>query len=409
MPDGTIGHSDVPSFRAGASALGDVHSSECANPDDLPINSGQTPAMTPKQRVLAALHGEPTDRVPIVDCVDWLPMTRLARLADVEVPSEKERFAFERLAARLTRALGIDSIWIPMSLGEEPIDEERVRDRYGSVYRLSIHGEPTVEEGPIHGPEDLAGFDMAGRLTAADFDGVRAAREFLGPDYPVWVYFADTFKLSWKLRGGMEALLWDFVTDPQLVHGLARVTTDATIATIRGAAEAGADVLLMEGDLAANKAPIFSPAHFREYVKPYYAEIVAAAHDCGLPIIKHSDGNMWPFMEDLIEVGFDGYNPIQPQCMDIAEVKEKLGDRLCLVGNIDCVETLVSGSREEVVAEVRETLRIAAPGGRYILASSNSIHAGVAAENYLAMVEAGTKHGAQAWCFGQNPQERRAK
>jgi uroporphyrinogen decarboxylase len=349
--------------------------------------------MTPRQRVLAALRGEQPDRVPIVDCIDWAPMVAIARLLDVDVPAADEPFASERLAARLTPALGIDSIWIPMPLGEEALDEERVRDRYGSVYRLSVHGEPTVEEGPIASLSDLDGFDMAGRLSAADFDCVRTARELLGSDYPVWVYFADTFKLSWKLRGGMEALLWDFVKDPALVHGLARVTADATIATIRGAADAGADVLLMEGDLAANKGPLFSPAHFREYVKPYYAEIVAAAHDCGLPIVKHSDGNMWPLMKDVVEIGFDGYNPIQPQCMDLAEVKQCFGDRLCLVGNIDCAETLVSGTRDEVAAEVRETLRVAAPGGRYILASSNSIHPGVAVENYLAMVDAGLEHG----------------
>ncbi len=358
-----------------------------------PVTARSDCVMTPRQRVLTALGGGQPDRVPIVDCVDWAPMVALAGLLDVDVPATGEPFAFERLSARLTQALGIDGIWICMPLGVTPVDETHVRDRYGSLYQLSVHGEPTVETGPIGSVRDLAGFDMAGRLTAADFDCIRAAREYLGPDYPLWFYFADTFKLSWKLRGGMETLLWDFVRDPQLVHALARATTDATVATVRGAAEAGADVLLMEGDLAANKAPIFSPAHFREYVKPYYAEIVAAAHDCGLPIVKHSDGNMWPLMEDLVEIGFDGYNPIQPQCMDIAEAKAKLGDRICLVGNIDCVEVLVSAGLDEVTDVVRETLRTAAPGGGYILASSNSIHPGVAAENYLAMVRAGREYG----------------
>jgi uroporphyrinogen decarboxylase len=79
--------------------------------------------------------------------------------------------------------------------------------------------------------------------------------------------------------------------------------------------------------------------------------------------------------------------------MDIAEAKAKLGDRLCLVGNIDCVEVLVSAGRDEVVSTVRETLRIAAPGGGYILSSSNSIHSDVKPENYLAMVEAGLEFG----------------
>lgn len=352
--------------------------------------------MTPRERVLTALRGEQADRVPIVECIDWTPMVRLAGLVGVEVPPAGEPFAFERLAAALTKALGIDAVWVAMPLGETPVDEHHVRDRYGSVYVLSEHGEPVVVEGPVKTSADAQGLDLAARLGADDFAPVRAARDLLGPDYPVWFYFADTFKLSWKLRGGMEALLMDFVRDPELVHRLARLTADATIATIHGAAAAGADVLLMEGDLAASKAPFFSPAHFREYVAPYYAEIVAAAHQRGLPIVKHSDGAMWPLMEDIVELGFDGYNPIQPQCMEIAEAKERLGDRVCLVGNIDCMELLVYGSEDEVAANVRETIDIAAPGGAFILSSSNSIHSDVRPENYLAMVRAALEHGAYA-------------
>jgi len=349
--------------------------------------------MTPRDRVLTALRNEVPDHVPIVDCIDWLPMTRLAALVDVDVPDAGEESAFERLAARLTKRLGIDSIWIPMPLGTEPVDERHVRDRYGSVYQLSRHGEPVVIEGSIGARTDLEGFEMASLLTPEDFAPVRVARELLGPDYPVWFYFADTFKLSWKLRGGMQALLMDFLRDPDLVHGLARLTADASIATVRGAAEAGADVLLMEGDLASERAPLFSPAHFDEYLKPYYIEIVDAAHEAGLPIVKHTDGAMWPLMEGLIDCAFDGYNPIQPQCMDIAAAKERLGDRIALVGNIDCIELLVRGSEEEVERTVRQTIDVAAPGGGFLLASSNSIHSDVKPENYLAMVRAGLEYG----------------
>jgi len=346
--------------------------------------------------VLTALRGEVPDRVPIVECIDWIPMVRLAGLVGAGVPAAGEPFAFERLSATLTKTLGIDAIWVAMPLGETPVDRHHVRDRYGSVYVLSEHGEPVVVEGSVRSAADAADLDMAALIGPDDFAPIRAARDLLGPEYPVWFYFADTFKLSWKLRGGMDALLMDFLRDPGLVHRLARLTTDATITTVHGAADAGADVLLMEGDLAASKAPLFSPAHFREYVKPYYAEIVAAAHERGLPIVKHSDGAMWPLMEDIVELGFDGYNPIQPQCMEIAEAKERLGDRICLVGNIDCMELLVYGSEAEVAANVRETIDVAAPGGGYILSSSNSIHSDVRPENYLAMVRAALEHGAYA-------------
>ena len=112
-----------------------------------------------------------------------------------------------------------------------------------------------------------------------------------------------------------------------------------------------------------------------------------------MKIFKHSDGNMWPILDDHIEIGFDGYHPIQPDCMSIAEVKKHVDGKICLIGNIDCRALLCDGSEEEVEATVKETIEIAAPGGGYMLMSSNSIHPGVRPENFMAMVRAGHKYG----------------
>jgi uroporphyrinogen decarboxylase len=80
--------------------------------------------------------------------------------------------------------------------------------------------------------------------------------------------------------------------------------------------------------------------------------------------------------------------------MDIGEVKAKYGDRLCILGNIDCTYLLPFGSEEEVAEAVKETIRVAAPGGGYIISSSNSIHPGCKPENYIAMVGAARDYGA---------------
>ena len=112
-----------------------------------------------------------------------------------------------------------------------------------------------------------------------------------------------------------------------------------------------------------------------------------------MPIIKHTDGNLWPILNDLVEVGFDGIHPIQPQCMDIKEVKEQLRGKACVLGNIDCTYLLPFGSEEEVVATVRDTICKAAPGGGYILSSSNSVHPGCKGENVVAMFQAARKYG----------------
>jgi uroporphyrinogen decarboxylase len=120
---------------------------------------------------------------------------------------------------------------------------------------------------------------------------------------------------------------------------------------------------------------------------------VEYAHGKGLKIIKHSDGNIWSIVDDLVGIGFDGIHPIQPQCMDIGEVKKHLGKKACIIGNIDCQELLPEGTPDEVDKVVRETIKTASPGGGYIISSSNSIHPGVKPENYVAMIEAVHKYG----------------
>ena len=84
---------------------------------------------------------------------------------------------------------------------------------------------------------------------------------------------------------------------------------------------------------------------------------------------------------------------IQPQCMDIGEVKGHLAGKVCILGNIDCRDLLPFGTEEEVEKTVQETIKTAAPGGGYIMSSSNSIHPGVKPENYVAMVKATHKYG----------------
>jgi len=159
------------------------------------------------------------------------------------------------------------------------------------------------------------------------------------------------------------------------------------------AADNGADIIGLDGDLAFNQTTLISPAQYEKFVFPYHQQITEHAHRKGVLIFKHSDGNMWPIMDGVADAGFDGFHPVQPQCMDIAKVKERYGDRLCLLGNIDCSYLLPFGSEQEVEEIVKDTIAVAAPRGGYILCSDNTIHPGCKAENYLAMIKAVRRHG----------------
>ena len=359
--------------------------------------------MNSKERILAALSKTQPDRVPIFEArIDESVMIDLARILgiDVQQPGTGEGGLYSEASSEildlhclLVKELGLDGMSYQFSSGLERIGHERGRDKYGRVYHLSEHGDPVVLEGPIKEPPDIKRYDMVSKLKPDDFAKVQYIIDKVGKDRAHFMSINDPFKTSWLLRGGMENLLVDYKLDPGLVHGLARIATDFSMAVVDMAAKIGVDILMLNGDLAGERTTFISPEDFREYVKPYHGETVDYAHRKQLKMVKHTDGNAWSILDDFVEVGFDGFHPVQPQCMDLAEVKEHLTGKACVLGNIDCRDLLPSGTEEEVEEAVKEAIEKAAAGGGYIISSSNSIHPGCKAENYLAMVRAAHKYG----------------
>jgi uroporphyrinogen decarboxylase len=220
-----------------------------------------------------------------------------------------------------------------------------------------------------------------------------AVRRFKGRRAIVFLTH-DGFEFTHYLRGGMDNLFMDYIENPGLVHELSEMILDYKIRLMQRAIDAGADAIVSGDDYAARKGPLMSPRHFREFVLPYLARSVAAAHAGGVPYIKHTDGNLWSILDMMVEAGIDALDPIEPIAgMDIGEVKRRYGDRLALVGNVDCTRLLPNGAPAEVEEAVKETLAKAAVGGGHILASSNSIHPAVRPENYRAMVAAARRWG----------------
>ena len=117
-------------------------------------------------------------------------------------------------------------------------------------------------------------------------------------------------------------------------------------------------------------------------------------HRFGVPYIKHTDGNVNSLLDDLVAAGVDAFQAIEPRAgMDIAQLKRDYGEKLVLIGNVDCSTVLVNGPEEAVRAQTEAVIRAAAPGGGFILSSSNSIHTGVKPEFYLAMLDTARQVG----------------
>ena len=134
---------------------------------------------------------------------------------------------------------------------------------------------------------------------------------------------------------------------------------------------------------------------FEDIIHPFNRQLVDRAHDLGLKVVRHSDGNLWSLLDLLVATGYDGLNPLEPQAgMTLKKVKQHCGDKICLLGNIDCMDLLPDGTTEQVEAAVKQAIEDAAAGGGYILCSSNSLHPAVNPENCIAMFEATKKYGA---------------
>ena len=165
------------------------------------------------------------------------------------------------------------------------------------------------------------------------------------------------------------------------------------LAYVEEAAKHKIDFINGGGDLADTKGPVYSPRIFREMILPRFQKLVARCHQLKLPYIFRTDGNVWPIAEDLfVNSGVDGFGEIQPTAgMDLFRLKKEFPN-LVLYGNLDCGNTLINGSKERIEKEVRECFEKGKPGGNYIFSSSNSIHWGVPAENFLFMRKVAEKY-----------------
>jgi uroporphyrinogen decarboxylase len=156
----------------------------------------------------------------------------------------------------------------------------------------------------------------------------------------------------------------------------------------------GVKIVYTGDDFAYNKGPLMSPKHFRELFYPGFRRVISGFKELGLYVIKHTDGNLWPIMDMLIDSGIDCLDPIDPQGgMDLGEVKAKYGHQVALKGNVDCAELMTFGTPEETVEATKAALHQGMPGGGYILSSSNSIHSAVKPENYAAMLRTLQEYG----------------
>ncbi len=351
--------------------------------------------MNSRERVMTALALGTPDRVPTWDWFDEAVTIGVADILGLKAhdtvmtlrKGDETEQAID-LYCRVVEALDVDGTSNVYNTDLKAVNKDFGRDKYGRGYILSENGMPAIIEPAVSSLRELNSYDMVSRIEKTDFDGLRKVVERLGHDRAHCLNLNGPFQEAWNVMGGMQNTMIGFIEAPELVHGVLQEVTRFNLALMDEAASLGVDFFMIDGDICGNDYSLMSIDYFRSFILPYKKQMVDYAHALGLKIIKHSDGMVWPIMDDLIEAGFDGFHPVQPQCMDLKTTKAYLHGRLCVFGNVDCLDLLVLGEADEVTQATRQCIMEGSPGGGHILCSSNSLHPGCKPENVIAMFEA---------------------
>lgn len=181
-------------------------------------------------------------------------------------------------------------------------------------------------------------------------------------------------------------------SDPKLIEERFRFTTDYTLKTFEAYKDCGAKVFLEGGDIAHSQGPMINPKYFDKYLLPRYQEVAEQLHDWDCKYILHTDGDITSLLDFIVESGFDGLQCLEPPLVDPYLVKKKVGDKICLSGNIDTRHILYDASKQEVEEAVKKAIKALGPNGGAMLSPAN-FHPEIAVDNLKWMIEAGKQFG----------------
>lgn len=332
--------------------------------------------MTPRERVLAVLRREEPDRVPHFEWVHDAGVTAA-------------------LTGRgsywdLIEFLDIDAVMVSPAYRKQQLGDGTLLDEWSVTRIVAPDGYAMVveEKTPIRDEAALAAWRPPDPDDPFRYEPIRRTVERFGGRRAIILQMRDVFSGVRDCMGYERALV-SLIEQPALVTAVVEQCVDHYIRVIQRSAPLGVDIVFTGDDIANARGALFSPRLWQKLLLPHYRRLVAAIHDAGLYHWKHSDGNLYPFLDSIVDAGTDGIDPIDPMGgMSLADVKARYGSRVAIKGNVDQVTLLTEGTPEAVAERVRGCLAEAGLGGGYVCSSSNSIHSGVRPELYRAMVDA---------------------
>ncbi|HMQ52573.1 MAG TPA: uroporphyrinogen decarboxylase family protein [Anaerolineae bacterium] len=294
--------------------------------------------MNGKERVIATLNHQPTDRTPL-DC--WLYQKQFV----------------EKLAAEYgSREQFLDEFGIDIFVGFVPYPNQfgrRFEVSELATLRLDDPGEAKWIAFKDWNP-DFAGVSVS---EAVEQQGDR--RAIIAHTWGI-VEGTSTFL-------GIEECWANLGLEPDLMMAWFDRYADWLCGLVDSLATAGGDIFTLSDDWGSNQTMLFSPRMWRRMIKPYTARVVAHARARGLYVNLHSDGYILNIMDDIIELGYHALHPVQESAgMDPRTIKQDYGDKLVIYGSLDVVDGLYKYEGEALDRYIAERFAVYAPGGGFI-------------------------------------------
>lgn len=344
--------------------------------------------MNSKERVLTALNHQEPDRVPI-----------FASYVPEEVTKIKAHFKKDDITEILLE-LGNDMIMVGHGFATSYYlkDDEEYYDDWGCKWRYFSNKSgryPEVVERPLADKSKLDSYKIPDPHKPGQYAGSKAVIDKYGKDYWVFACIAcSIFECAWGLRG-LDELMMDMVEDEDFVNALMDKVMEFPMVAGKKLIELGIDMLWTGDDVGMQTGMMISPAMWRQYLKPRYARMYSEFKKLNpnIKIAYHSDGNCEAILDEMFEIGLDIINPIQPACMNPADIKKRYGNKLSMWGTMDIQHILPFGTPAEIDAAVKQLIKDCAPGGGYILAPAHNVQSETSIENIMAFYKAAKEYG----------------
>lgn len=266
----------------------------------------------------------------------------------------------------------------------EDIGNDRFRDYFGAVWDRTIDKDIGNIEGQVLPEPSLEGYSFPDPLAEMYFSNIPSLLEKYPEHFRMFEIGFSLYERAWTLRG-MEALLMDFVMNPDFVHELMNAICEYNIAQIKHALSFDIDAVKLGDDWGQQHGLIMGIDLWKEFIQPYLVRIFKVVKDAGKYVFVHSCGDVDELFDSLVEIGLDNFNPFQPEVMDIYSLLPAYRGRLSFHGGLSTQRILPYGSVQDVERECDRLLELGSRGG-YIFAPAHDVEGDVPLENMLAMI-----------------------